>query len=307
MLPQELVNTIVGIIDCTDIDTLKSCALACSSLCSATQPILFRSLTLRGGIPPDPANYAAVTTLLTESPHIGAYITDLILQLPSEATYLAGAEDLPKILAKLARVRRCIIKGGEGCTWYKLGPALCSALLDFVSRQPLDSLRVRSVTCPQLAFRHLVDSAPDLSFKWVDVSITNTHWAPARPASPMITSLALDQGTETISHLLSRPDYAPYVASLRRVSLRDGLGMPLVNATARTLEHIRLGRPVSTHSDPLPPLPPLPILPSLRAFEIEVDFDASTAPWVSDTIVDVLRSKTRRPGAGWRPLEQLIF
>ncbi|KAJ7432947.1 hypothetical protein FB451DRAFT_1196718, partial [Mycena latifolia] len=127
MIPQELVNAIVDLVG--DTESLKACSLASPSLCSASQRILLRSLTLKGRF--DPSNYVATSTLFVESPHIAQYITNLKIELPHSRTALAGAHSIPEVLTKLSRVRQCTIEGltREHCArWYELGEELTSAL-----------------------------------------------------------------------------------------------------------------------------------------------------------------------------------
>ncbi|KAJ7116531.1 hypothetical protein C8R44DRAFT_792771, partial [Mycena epipterygia] len=310
MLPQELVDRIVGMVGDTDVLTLKACALASASLCSASQPILFRSLTLKSL--PNPSNYVAASTLLTESPHIGTYFTDVKIGLPSPyGTTPAEIEAISRVLAKLTKVRRCIITGEgagrPGSTWDELGSILCPALLDFVFRQTLESLTVCFVQrISPAALACFITSAPTLSFSSVSIC-GNIQTAPARatalPHPPSVNDLVLDEYTLGICNKLLRPEYAAHIADLRRVSVRYGFCMLIVHRKAGTLQHIRIGAPMPKPKSPLvgsPQSPPvfrlssLPPLTSLLSFDIQVNFNERLAEWISHTITTILDSK-RQP------------
>ncbi|KAJ7435875.1 hypothetical protein FB451DRAFT_1417815 [Mycena latifolia] len=203
MIPQELVNAIVDLVG--DTESLKACSLASPSLCSASQRILLRSLTLKGRF--DPSNYVATSTLFVESPHIAQYITNLKIELPHSRTALAGAHSIPEVLTKLSRVRQCTIEGltREHCArWYELGEELTSALIDFLGRQPLESLCMFCVQgIPLSGFLPILTCAPTLSFAFVSIdgpydllgSLVNP---------PSITALTLDAHTETVANLRIR-------------------------------------------------------------------------------------------------------
>ncbi|KAJ7116542.1 hypothetical protein C8R44DRAFT_739244 [Mycena epipterygia] len=294
MLPQELVDIMVDMVGDTDIVTLKACALASASLCSASQPILFRSLTLKSL--PNPSNYVAASTLLTKSPHIGKYITNVKIGLPSSGTTPAEIEAISRVVAKLTKVRRCIITGeGAGRDWDALGSTLCSDLLDFVSQQTLESLSVCLVKqISPAALICFASSAPTLSFS--SVSMRDSIHTSSFVHPPSVNDLVLDEYTQDISDKLSLPEYAAYTADLRRISVRYGPSTLIVHHTAHTLQHIRIGAAVSKFIlGPSQPsvfrLRSLPPLPSLLSFDIQVKFDERIAEWVSDTITAILDSK----------------
>ncbi|KAJ6540772.1 hypothetical protein B0H19DRAFT_1078171 [Mycena capillaripes] len=199
--------------------------------------------------------------------------------LPSNKGNLAGVATLNKFLdrmmlgyscgARLTAVQLCIIDGG---TEYTRDP-LCSSLIELVSWQPLQYLSFRAVKgIPVADFIQFVSSASALSFS--SVSLRETISAPVY--LPSVTDLVLDNGTQDISRLFSPSGHAP---SLRRLSVREGLDLPLVSAAARTLEYLRFGSP-TTEKDADPPssAQSVPLFPFLRSFEIEADFDDRTAP-----------------------------
>ncbi|KAF8191867.1 hypothetical protein K438DRAFT_1935176 [Mycena galopus ATCC 62051] len=294
MLPQELVDIIVGIVDVGDVASLKAFSLVSLSFCAATQPILFRSLTLKGHV--RPSNYAAASRLFNESPHIGAYVKELTMELPL-ATYLEGRKGIPAVLAKLTAVRRCIIDGGIDYKW----DSLCDAtLLEFVSRQPLQYLRLRAVKeIPPSWVKSFVASVPKLSFSLVTLR-SDCSPDPALPSMP-ITELVLDKGTTDVSDLFAAQGYA---IPLHRLTFHDGY--PLVAAAAPTLHHLRIGTP-SISARGLE-WQSVTSLPSLISFDIEVGFEDRTEAWVRDALTSIMRAKVPAgSGSRFRHLEEIVI
>ncbi|KAJ6592578.1 hypothetical protein B0H19DRAFT_1055285 [Mycena capillaripes] len=257
-------------------------------LCSASQQILLRFLTLKGHI--YPPNYIEASILFTESPHLGAYVTDVKIELPSEGTYAEAIVGLPKVLEKLTRVRRCVVEGPPDSAEHKLG--FSSELVDFVSRQPLEFLSVRAVRgISPTVFKSLLISVPALSF--CDVELSESICDDDDPTfTPAVTDLVLDKGTKDILEALTPTEQTVYTSSLRRLSMRFATGLPLLVAAARTLQHIRIGSPITSESqDPTPRLNSLPSLPFFTSLELELDYKDHSAEWVNDTIVAILRAK----------------
>ncbi|KAJ6592567.1 hypothetical protein B0H19DRAFT_1088045 [Mycena capillaripes] len=288
-IPQELVDSIVRMVDPADHSTLKACALTSSSLCSASQQILLRFLTLKGHI--YPSNYVEASTLFMESPHLGAYVTDVKIELPSEGTYAAAMVGLPRVLEKLTRVRRCIVEGGTGSAGHKL--AFSPDLVGFVSRQPLEFLSVRAVRgISPTVFKSFLISVPALSF--CDVELLDYFYDDGDDPSPTpaVTDLVLDKGTNDILEALTPPENAAYTSSLRRLSIRFGTDLPSLVAATRNLQHIRIGSPITSETQgPTPRLNSLPPLPFLTSFELELDYGDHSAEWVNDAISAILRAK----------------
>ncbi|KAJ7124322.1 hypothetical protein C8R44DRAFT_875373 [Mycena epipterygia] len=114
----------------------------------------------------------AVCALLEESPHIVPYIRRLKIELPSPFRTLSQYQSLQPILAKLTNVWRCAIDGGTfGVRWTYLPPDISSALVDFVARQTLISLRLRTFEdIPQSVFLRLITSASRLAIQFVNIN-----------------------------------------------------------------------------------------------------------------------------------------
>ncbi|KAJ7659502.1 hypothetical protein B0H17DRAFT_339663 [Mycena rosella] len=173
--------------------------------------------------------------------------------------------------------------------WGDLDANLSSALLDFVKRQTLRSLRVCVVKdIPRAVFLRLVTSAPMLSFFQTHIEDAGGGpFATAPPDSSCIESLLFEANSTTVSDLLSRQQLSDHVANLRRLSLMLGDGMNMIWATAPTLEYIRLDGSCfnSGHFLQL-----FPAFPSLRSLEIVLNFSQRMAPWLIDVISRIFAS-----------------
>ena len=96
----------------------------------------------------------------------------------------ADFDSLQQILAKLVNVRWCTIDGRYiTFLWKDLTPALATAFIDFLSRQPLRGLHLNLIErIPPIAFLH---AAPSLSFFQVYINNvvddTSTIGSPLHP------------------------------------------------------------------------------------------------------------------------------
>jgi hypothetical protein len=154
-------------------------------------------------------------------------------------------QSLRWVLAKLSTVRECLIQGvSSGTRWGALDPTLCDALLDFIARQSLHSLRVWILKdIPRAVLLRLVISASTLSFfeTYVEKTVTEPLDA-ALHHSACIETLMLDSQSTSVAELFSCVPLSAYTAHLRRLSvvLGDSMSMKIILATAPTLQHMRL-------------------------------------------------------------------
>lgn len=326
---QEVIDAIVHEVD--DNDSLKACALVASTFRGASQRILLHSLTLKGGRAHDrhtrdPTNHQAVYTLLESSPHIIPYIRDLKIQFPSAPTPPADVKNLKRVLTKLTNVRRCILNGiyisknHQGTGWGDLIQALSSVLIDFISRQSLRELHVHYIMIPLAVLLRLLTSAPTVSLYF-----TFIHEPRKRPskisASPLsragrpllssLDSLILDDGSDDLCELLSRPQFAAHTAHLRRlaVMLYGKHNVALISTVTHTIQYLRinchgvyphvpylqqllteLSFPLHTtgSSDAVDPPSAIPPIPSLRCLELVMAFEDRNAPYFLGTLAQVL-------------------
>ncbi|KAJ7108983.1 hypothetical protein C8R43DRAFT_1043409 [Mycena crocata] len=246
-MPQELVDAILD--DMKDTESLKACALVAHSFRDSSQRNLFHSWTL------SVRNYAAGRTLLTESPHLAAYIRRFNLDLP-------GVDIGTKtVLDKLVNVHRFTIEGA-GTRWGRL-PALDTAILGFIERQPLRQLHIRSIYgLPHSALALLVSSAPTISFYFVSLQWGFNGDFTSRSSRHVskLDSLLLVNSSE-VSEALSSAQFAFSTARLRKVGCFSH--SRLFTAAAATLEHIRFDLSDSDAQ-------PLPHLPALRFIDFRI-------------------------------------
>ncbi|KAJ6508184.1 hypothetical protein C8R45DRAFT_1167821 [Mycena sanguinolenta] len=126
-LPQELVDTIVGLV--AGRQSLIVCGLTARSFVEASQRCIFRWLSIQ-----DIPTYELVAGVLTESPHLGQYVRLLSLRIVDIPARWAALES---ILSTTTRVERLTIEGDRG--GFKREARLCAnpSLIDFLSSELL--------------------------------------------------------------------------------------------------------------------------------------------------------------------------
>ncbi|KAJ7045227.1 hypothetical protein C8F04DRAFT_1068144 [Mycena alexandri] len=276
LLPQELVEAIICEVD--DVPTLKASCLAGSTFREESQRNLFQSFELNCQ---NRRRLDGLRTLLSESPHIGSYVVHLTLGHLSDL-------DTPDVdiflhmisTSELKNVRRCHVTEvtSEFLGW--------SAVLDFLSHQPLHEMRVTSANLPADIFFRLLATAPVISFR--NISFTQPidyQMLEQQPHVSKVQDLALEKNTKLIVEILLRPQLRDYTERLVRLTVicaqnTDGT---LISATAGTLQHI--GFDIRSPFD-LPETFLIPPLPALRSVEFFLYFS-----WLdthSDLILTVL-------------------
>ncbi|KAK7006261.1 hypothetical protein R3P38DRAFT_3214311 [Favolaschia claudopus] len=298
MIPHELVEAIVSE---ADVCSLKACSLVSSGFCAASQRLLFRTLTLKGGREGGPSiwhpNYTRANLLLTKSPHLAAYTTHLEIYLPTSATPADEIESLRRVLLKLVYVRHCLLHGVNiWARWSRYPPNLSSDLLDFLLTQELKSLRIQSLAeIPPQPFQSFLASAPKLHFSHVSMK-----WGPAevsRITSPRLSSitttpteLLLGKDSTDASDLLSRSQFSAHLSSLRRLAvtvIKTDSAINLFSSVSSTLRFVCLD--CRDFTKPHFSLP-LPALPHLHSFEIILDIGRRTQPWFLESLDQIIAS-----------------
>ncbi|KAF7365066.1 hypothetical protein MVEN_00377800 [Mycena venus] len=285
-IPQELVDAIVGKV--ADIPSLKACALAGSMFRETSQRTLLQSLRLTTSWK-DP-DWSATCSLLEESPHIASYITHLTIEVLDD-TPSNNIKCLEQILAKLVNVRKCVIDELTGV--FDAGyhtPTFPSALLDFLTREPLRELHV--VYIDQVSANvvlRMLTTAPIVSFFDVTVPEDLGHDpVPDMPQHPpKVQDLILNEN-ESTHLLLSQPQSKSYTQLLlRRLSFdtRHDPSSRLICAIADTLQYIRFN--IYRLEEAIPT--PIPLLPMLTVVEFLLGFNILATPSFSDLILDVVR------------------
>ncbi|KAJ7188232.1 hypothetical protein C8R46DRAFT_1023658 [Mycena filopes] len=261
-LAQELVDSIAD--ELRDSGTLKTFSLVSSVFRSASQRVLFRSLTLCSHVPPNgprhqalfddsPCQYSEAYTRLTEAPYLAKYVKQLRIRISKDVTAV-HFETLAQILALLPSVERYTIRGHR-TPWNNLP----TALVDILSRQQLSELHLGGIiNVPPMVFSY----APFLSFSGVKLGLNTLP--PFYPPKDSIRDLVLHSLCDDIYTILARPEIA-FAAALRSISTdpEHPCSEILIQRAARTLEHIHLScRAIPGPVGPITPI--LPVLPNSK-------------------------------------------
>ncbi|KAF7326607.1 hypothetical protein MSAN_02504300 [Mycena sanguinolenta] len=277
-IPQELIAAIVERVD--DTAALKACSLTSPCLRGPSQRVLLRSLALDTS---HIQRHAALSALLTESPHIATYVSKLVLRVSFSDKRTVGS--LQDVLARFTNVRRCTIAGEYSTErWDPVSP-LCPTLLDFIQRQPLTELHLfflQSIPIP--AFALFVSSAPTVTFYYAVVSAKDQCDDPPKKVTreKSMTQLLLSDHAETICDALAR---APeHIRSLRKLKIcpQHDYSTMLISSAAQTLEHLRID--CSLLINRRSALPPLPLLEVLRCVDLVIPSMHWNDSWLTDTL-----------------------
>ncbi|KAJ7144549.1 hypothetical protein C8R44DRAFT_846292 [Mycena epipterygia] len=274
-IPQELLDAVVCELD--DSESLKACSLAGSILRDTSQRILLCSLTLDPGGWPNASSYGAACALLSESPRIAAYITNLNLWPITE-----DAEEvysMQQVLGKLVNVRRCIVDGGLADESAQNLPTV----LDFVSRQVLRELHVHALDIPPAVVLRFVTAAPVVSFFYVNVLATDEASLLLCPPANTLDKLFLEADSEGVCDVLAHPQCTSYTTQLRCLSVKAYYpqASTIIQSAARTLQNIRLDCAGPAEHWSLP----LPALPALRCAEVKLPFHDRAVPSFSAIVM----------------------
>ncbi|KAJ7658245.1 hypothetical protein DFH06DRAFT_448248 [Mycena polygramma] len=308
-LSQELVDAIIE--ELSDFDSLKQCSLVGPAFRYPSQRILLRFLTLRApsAIAPQRTPFSTVLGFLEESPHVTGFITNLTVWIPRAVSPIAEIETLIKVLDRLTKVRSCALSGAAGKEetsaqkWKGIPANLATALLGFLARQPLDRLRVRSLTfLPISILAHILASATMVTFveavcmegcsmedgSHPDIDETSTL---VLPESFCLRSLGGGRIAVSILQVLVHPQFAKHLAHLRQLELPVNwseyqYGLRILRTAADHLEQVTLNcLSYHTHKPIILPLPPLPML---QRFEFSLSIEDLGASWFTDAIVALL-------------------
>ncbi|KAJ7668789.1 hypothetical protein DFH06DRAFT_1182483, partial [Mycena polygramma] len=289
-VPQELIDEILYHVD--DTEGLKACALVGSNFRDPSQRILLHSHTLdpwRGDRSNRTSDFLA---LLVESPRIAAYITRLIFRVRFSSDAIpATLQDLQGILARLRNVRHCTIVGGSWRKSWDDTTRISSLILEFIHRQPLEQLRIRVfASLPLPVFTLLLSAAPTVTFYCVALSVKTKNLATrGPPTGSVLTQLLLDETTETICAVLSRPAFAPYLTAVRKLKIcpttRDDGG--IISSVVHTLEHLCVDCTYLVLGGAFLDLPPLA---ALRNIEVRMPAAPENPTWLVATFFPALLS-----------------
>ncbi|KAJ7937002.1 hypothetical protein B0H13DRAFT_1946357 [Mycena leptocephala] len=284
-VPQELLDAILQEVD--DTTALKACALVAPSFRESSQRILLSSLMLDGYRARSPS---ALLALFIESPHLPAYITTFKLRL-SSLDIRTRDTSLRDVLASLNNVRRFTIAGASSAESWDDIISVVPGLIDFIERQTLAELHLfflHKIPIPILA--RFASSATTVTFCVALAMHGETKDLPIPFPPPRMTQLVLSDQAETICDVLSRPQFAPYMAALRRLKLRPQhpYSSNIISSAAHGLEHLRLDCSIATlRSDALSPLPPMM---ALRFIDLIISTVLRNAEWLIANLPTLLAS-----------------
>ncbi|KAJ7508680.1 hypothetical protein B0H11DRAFT_1902272 [Mycena galericulata] len=299
-LPNEVIDLIFN--EVYDTDSLKACALVASTFRKSSQRILLRTVAFDFEI--NQTNRALWATL-QKSPHIASNVRMLLLNLPpAEDAALEELECLlPELLTIFTQVPQLILNGPtDHYSWEDMRPGIADALADFIGHRPLQGLHILSIhELPVHLVPLIASSASTVLFMTGSVKgdiphpLTDGALA-VRPVSSMENLLLLND-FKTVGDVVVRPDFARYIANLRRLWVRPdpGYSSTIISATAQTLEEICFdcnGKSSPVHYFDVGgcKTPPLPELPSLRIASLRLDFEDNDMPWFFDTMRSLLAS-----------------
>ncbi|KAJ7613205.1 hypothetical protein FB45DRAFT_939141 [Roridomyces roridus] len=252
-IPHELVASIVDELQ-HDRGSLKSCSTVSSSFCPPSQRHLFRSMwlhrenwkhytptqrALQAGNSVPSGTIKGAFNLLSESPHLAAYVRDLTVDLPDSADEDAPLEHILRTAANLER----FVVFGLAARWMEIPPVLESALLDVFARPTLNGLHFLHLHgIPTRVIHRALTSLKVLSF-YNTSAAPDQYDEPASQASPAsVEELILCRNMST-THMRIVSANAPPLAQLRRLFLWSGvdnLANRLLTLSAETLEHIEI-------------------------------------------------------------------
>ncbi|KAJ7084499.1 hypothetical protein C8R43DRAFT_1174902 [Mycena crocata] len=266
LLPKELFGEIFAELD---EESLGACALVCSSLLSASQRLIFRSVTIRY------ADIPRAVSLFTASPHLSAYVRDV--QLEFEVHLSAHNSSLATILPTFYALERLTIRGGI-ITWASLSRPLHSAIWQLFASASFHSLNVSHLHDIPAYFIRAMSSVRNLGIYNISLDLNEesaqTVQLHNRPFTPSTQRLILrttipNDVCPVLDLVLSEHRELGCLNNLQDLTVGINReirseSLRLITATASVLRHLRL-RCGAFHV----PLE-LPYLPALRTLEIKV-------------------------------------
>ncbi|KAJ7509422.1 hypothetical protein B0H11DRAFT_2269900 [Mycena galericulata] len=288
-LPAELIEAIAWQLE--DKASLKACALVSSGFREASQRSLFLSLGLGGRHGPYARTHEAACALLTESPHLGAYVTKLTVTLSSQDLPSGGysVESLCRALDKLPHVTACTMRGDSHiCRWAHI-ELLGRAIIDFAERMTVTELNVLFIQkLPLPILGRLVAIPRIMSFLHVGARSQAVFCLISAAGTSHLEYLLLE-GSSSVVLAFTRPEFTMYHTNLRRLALDPScirlleVGFPAVQDLQLKVMHSGVQ------------LPSLASLPALRVVDLVLRFPENTStPWLRDTLATLLA--TSPPG-----------
>ncbi|KAJ7214844.1 hypothetical protein GGX14DRAFT_392110 [Mycena pura] len=145
-LAQELLDIIISHVH--DKPTLKSCALASSRLHTLSQRGLFASfrISLVGPSQAPTTSYMAVNDRFLQSPQLAGYVTTLTVEFRSDSSAWTDISAFRSLLGRLKHVRYCNLDSEYSYVTTTWGTLFSAPILEFIRRQNLLELHIRSIS-----------------------------------------------------------------------------------------------------------------------------------------------------------------
>ncbi|KAJ6566823.1 hypothetical protein B0H19DRAFT_1374229 [Mycena capillaripes] len=278
-IPPELIAAIVDELE-HDRASLKACSLVAIAFCPPSQRHLFRAMWLhrenwqfytvvqqalhRGTTIPS-GTIKRVSSLLSESPHLTAYVRDLTIDLPDSAD-----EDAPLayVLHAATNLERFVVSG-LAVRWGDLSDPLVSSILEVLARPMLKNLHFLNVRdVPASAILHALSFVKVLSLHHSTFTEDEQEDA-APPTASLLDHLILSTSLPSTYELILSP-HAPKLRSVTKLLLRVDWNARLyaerlLSSLAGTLIQLELDCGELSFPFNLPHLPHLRFL-TLRLF-----------------------------------------
>ncbi|KAF7313123.1 hypothetical protein MKEN_00998400 [Mycena kentingensis (nom. inval.)] len=154
-LPSELIAAFIDELS-DDLETLKRCSLVASPFCSPSQRHIFRAIwlhranwrhytvgqqALHRGITTPAGTYRQAEAILTESPHLAAYVKDLTIDLPDSADEDIPLKHIVDTIVSNGGLDRLVVSGLV-VRWGDLTPELAHALTGAMKNPSLTHLHL---------------------------------------------------------------------------------------------------------------------------------------------------------------------
>ncbi|RDB20363.1 hypothetical protein Hypma_012709 [Hypsizygus marmoreus] len=245
-LPQEIIDTIIDNLS-KDHQTLKSCALASSSLRPTSQKHLFSWTMLDKD-----SSCERLHLVLTENPTLCSYVHRIIIWSDEETgpQWLCVNKNLACVLDRLTSLRSCSLCIYNDIEWKDFHPQTTAAFFRVFVLPSLKSIDISGLSGIPVTFFDIPNVIEELELK----SVAFTRTSDAGAVSPRSlcmrvldflpnTKAFVNEDTDTIFALSAHPDSCfSRIADLRIHVSRDNFPilLPIFNAAAKSLTSLEL-------------------------------------------------------------------
>ncbi|KAJ7100863.1 hypothetical protein B0H15DRAFT_817525, partial [Mycena belliarum] len=267
--PQELIDAIIEEVPHSARTTLAACALTSSAFVASSQRRLFWGVSIA-----NVGAYKRAAALLASSPHLGAYVRCLELNI---AGLPKDCPQLKEILSRLPDVERLVITGRPVAFHDQLGEN--PSLLDLIARSSVKALGLRNVSRihPSVVLRAF-SYMEQVSLYDVSIANADGNLGDVAPSAKVHHLRITGDEYSLVIPFISQPTLFTYLRHLTSISvlfppiydeLKPGFNS-LLTACSSTLKHLKLELEA--------PYDNLPALPGLSHLELWLDVDLLKTP-----------------------------